>query len=710
VVQAVAVDPTTGVVWAGDRNGQLYRSPDGGISWTQVSTGGAPLHDIYRMTFDGGTLYATEGGSPLRAFGPVSYGIVKTSDGGATWSLIEIRGNQFSVRGLAVLNGLVYAGGDLHADAFLWRVDTNAGAQAFTFGTYLGGALDDFGRGVTIDPLGNAVVAVETHSGDFPTTMAGAMTTGALARIAPDGTALATSSYIGDPDAPTIPTAVAVDSNSAAYVSSSQGTFGGTAVRVDRIDPAGVNDATFVIGGTHSNVGAPMVTLTAIAAASLAGDVFITGTTNVTDLPITPDAPQPFYGSGSADAFIAKVSFGGSTPPPTNLALNRPVFVSSEFSSAYAGGFAVDGNPSTRWSSQFSDPQWIYVDLGQTYAIARVILRWETAFGADYQVQVSNDASHWTTILTVNGGDGDVDDLAGLSGSGRFVRIYGTRRGTEWGYSLWELEIFGTPAPPVDVARNRPVVVSSEFSPQYAGSLAVDGDGSTRWSSEFSDPQWIYVDLGQRFQITRVKLSWEAAFAADYRLEISNDARNWATIATAQNNTQLTNDWGVGGIGRYVRMYGTRRGTEWGYSLWSFEVYGNPITDNTDIALNRPATSSSDFSSQYIAALAVDGDASTRWSSEFSDPQWIAVDLGQITVIDEVRLTWETAYGADYEIQMSFDGISWFTVLTVVGGTGGVDDLVVGGTGRFVRMYGTRRGTEWGYSLWSFEVQGQPTP
>jgi hypothetical protein len=481
-------------------------------------------------------------------------------------------------------------------------------------------------------------------------------------------------------------------------------------VRVDRIDPAGVNDATFVIGGTHSNVGAPMVTLTAIAAASLAGDVFITGTTNVTDLPITPDAPQPFYGSGSADAFIAKVSFGGSTPPPTNLALNRPVFVSSEFSSAYAGGFAVDGNPSTRWSSQFSDPQWIYVDLGQTYAIARVILRWETAFGADYQVQVSNDASHWTTILTVNGGDGDVDDLAGLSGSGRFVRIYGTRRGTEWGYSLWELEIFGTPAPPVDVARNRPVVVSSEFSPQYAGSLAVDGDGSTRWSSEFSDPQWIYVDLGQRFQITRVKLSWEAAFAADYRLEISNDARNWATIATAQNNTQLTNDWGVGGIGRYVRMYGTRRGTEWGYSLWSFEVYGNPITDNTDIALNRPATSSSDFSSQYIAALAVDGDASTRWSSEFSDPQWIAVDLGQITVIDEVRLTWETAYGADYEIQMSFDGISWFTVLTVVGGTGGVDDLVVGGTGRFVRMYGTRRGTEWGYSLWSFEVQGQPTP
>jgi hypothetical protein len=323
-------------------------------------------------------------------------------------------------------------------------------------------------------------------------------------------------------------------------------------------------------------------------------------------------------------------------------------------------------------------------------------------------VQLSDDSTHWTTIRTITGGDGGVDDLTGLSGTGRFVRIYGTRRGTEWGYSLWEFEVYGTPAPPPDLARNKPVVTSSDFSTQYAGPFAVDGDPSTRWSSEFSDPQWIYVDLGTRYQINRVKLTWEAAYGADYQLQISNDAKNWVTIGTVQGNTLLTNDLGVGGIGRYVRMYGTRRGTEWGYSLWSFEVYGDPATDNTDIALNRPATSSSDFSSQYVAARAVDGDSSTRWSSEFSDPQWIAIDLGQVTVINEVRLTWETAFGADYEIQLSDDGINWFPVLTVTGGAGGVDDLVVGGTGRYVRMYGTRRGTEWGYSLWSFQVYGDP--
>jgi hypothetical protein len=41
---------------------------------------------------------------------------------------------------------------------------------------------------------------------------------------------------------------------------------------------------------------------------------------------------------------------------------------------------------------------------------------------------------------------------------------------------------------------------------------------------------------------------------------------------------------------------------------------------------------------------------------------------------------------------------------------GGVNDLALKNTARYVRMYGTRRGTEWGYSLWSFEVYGDPAP
>jgi hypothetical protein len=103
---------------------------------------------------------------------------------------------------------------------------------------------------------------------------------------------------------------------------------------------------------------------------------------------------------------------------------------------------AVDGNATTRWSSAFSDPQWIRVDLGQTSSVSRVRLVWEAAYGSAYQIQTSPDGNAWTTIRTVTGGDGGVDDLTGLSGSGRYVRVYATTRATAWGYSLFYFVVY----------------------------------------------------------------------------------------------------------------------------------------------------------------------------------------------------------------------------------------------------------------------------
>jgi len=103
---------------------------------------------------------------------------------------------------------------------------------------------------------------------------------------------------------------------------------------------------------------------------------------------------------------------------------------------------AVDGNMSTRWSSLFSNPQWIYVDLGATYNINRVVLKWEVAYGKSYQIQTSANATTWTNIFSTTTGNGATDDLT-VSGTGRYIRMYGTVRGTTYGYSLWELEVYG---------------------------------------------------------------------------------------------------------------------------------------------------------------------------------------------------------------------------------------------------------------------------
>jgi hypothetical protein len=125
-----------------------------------------------------------------------------------------------------------------------------------------------------------------------------------------------------------------------------------------------------------------------------------------------------------------------------NLAFGKPVTVSSSESSAYIAGNAVDGNLTTRWASTFSDPQWIKIDLQATYTINKVVLKWEAAAGKSYQIQVSTDNTNWTNIYSTTTGAGGSETL-NITGTGRYIRMYGTARKTTYGYSLFEFQVFG---------------------------------------------------------------------------------------------------------------------------------------------------------------------------------------------------------------------------------------------------------------------------
>jgi len=129
-----------------------------------------------------------------------------------------------------------------------------------------------------------------------------------------------------------------------------------------------------------------------------------------------------------------------------------------------------------------------------------------------------------------------------------------------------------------NIALNKPAVASSVSGAQYAASNAFDGDATTRWSSDFSDPQYIYVDLGKRYDLCRVRLKWETAFGKDFLIQVSDDAANWQTLATITGNISTENIIHLQGTGRYVRMMGTARGTGYGYSLYEFEVFGTEST------------------------------------------------------------------------------------------------------------------------------------
>jgi hypothetical protein len=153
-------------------------------------------------------------------------------------------------------------------------------------------------------------------------------------------------------------------------------------------------------------------------------------------------------------AFTLVAAFGAATAPgpgavaaaaaacgTTNLALNKTATASSIQNASFPAQDAVDGNLGTRWSSAFSDPQWLEVDLGSTQFICQVVLNWENAYATAFQIQTSPDGTTWTTIYSTTTGTGGTQTL-NVTGSGRYIRMYGTTRATQYGYSLWEFSVF----------------------------------------------------------------------------------------------------------------------------------------------------------------------------------------------------------------------------------------------------------------------------
>ncbi|MER7709157.1 discoidin domain-containing protein [Streptomyces werraensis] len=146
-----------------------------------------------------------------------------------------------------------------------------------------------------------------------------------------------------------------------------------------------------------------------------------------------------------------------------------------------------------------------------------------------------------------------------------------------------------------------------------------------------------------------------------------------------------------------------------GIETKSVKVVAPPVT-GTNVALNKPTTASS-FQPSYgdcpcEPAKATDGRADTRWASDWSDPQWIQVDLGSATPVRKLQLVWDPAYAKSYEVHISDDGTAWRTIYSTTTGNGDIDTIDVAATARHVRLHLTARGTGWGYSLHEFGIYG----
>ena len=496
-----------------------------------------------------------------------------------------------------------------------------------------------------------------------------------------------------------------------------------------------------------------------------------------------------------------------------NLALGKTA-VASTTQSGYPASNVTDGNAVSRWSSQFSNNEWLYVDLGSVHTIDRVVLRWEAAYGRGYKIQVSNDASSWSDVYSTTTGDGAVDDLTLATPAwGRYVRMLGTQRATPYGYSLYELEVYGGAAgPEVTVLGNEVSIAAGDTSPSASdgtdfGSVAQGNPALSRTFTVRNDggsaltlgavtvpagftlteglPGSLAPGASDTFTVqletaTVGTKGGEVSFATDdsdenpFTFQIAGvvtlpgEAEVTVTVSpsavaedgstnllytftrSVADSSALTVSFSVGGTATYNTDYMPSGAASFETASGTVTIAANqttatvtvdPAVDATveadetviltvtagtgytvgapaastgtiqnddgsgNLALGRPAVAST-TQSGYPAANATDGNPSSRWASQYSNNEWIYVDLGSVYTIDRVVLRWEAAYGRGYTIQVSSDASSWSDVYSTTTGNGGVDDLTLAApvSGRYVRLLGTQRGTVYGYSLWEFEV------
>ncbi|PUZ23503.1 beta-mannosidase [Chitinophaga parva] len=126
-----------------------------------------------------------------------------------------------------------------------------------------------------------------------------------------------------------------------------------------------------------------------------------------------------------------------------NLAFRKPAVASSTSNDGGDAGAVADGSTGSRWSSHYTDHEWVYVDLQAPQEISSVVLNWETAHAKAFRLLVSDDAQNWKEIYQTTDGKGGMETVNFPPVKARYVKMQGDKRATEWGYSLYDFEVYG---------------------------------------------------------------------------------------------------------------------------------------------------------------------------------------------------------------------------------------------------------------------------
>ncbi len=413
---------------------------------------------------------------------------------------------------------------------------------------------------------------------------------------------------------------------------------------------------------------------------------------------------------------------------------------SSSESASYPASAAIDGNTTTRWSSLFTDQQWIAFDMGSAKSITTVVLDWETANASAYTIQGSNDNfATSTTIVTKSNmpafGNHRIDSISGLTGTYRYYRMNGTTRTTAYGYSIWEARLYSVGSAPMSYTITPTAGANGSVSP--SSSVSVASGASQTFTFTPSSGYVVDAVTVDGASVGSVPSYTFTNVTTNHTISVTFKQSTVIYTLTASANPSAGGT--VTGGGSYnsgaAATVTATPASGFTFTGWSGDLTGatNPSTitmnGNKSVTANFAsqngqlvlqtvslATASSAESALYPASAAIDNNIGTRWSSAFSDSQWITFDLGSSKPIVAAVLDWETANASAYVIMGSNDNFA--TSATIVTksnmpafGNHRIDSISgLAGTYRYYRMSGKARSTAYGYSIWEARFYTNGTP
>ncbi len=170
----------------------------------------------------------------------------------------------------------------------------------------------------------------------------------------------------------------------------------------------------------------------------------IKGTENASTEDKAPEteATKPYFSQGDIPRIYITTANIQNKSNSQNLALDKKVMTDCCEADSFRASYLTDGNMDTRWSSTYENNASFQIDLGKSETFGYIRIDWENAYGIEYCVSVSEDNTNWTMIIDEKNGAPGSKDYSFQEVTARYIQWQGIKRGTEYGYSMFEFAVY----------------------------------------------------------------------------------------------------------------------------------------------------------------------------------------------------------------------------------------------------------------------------